>query len=143
YPGMAVGMIMLIRSRTSTRNWPAIVDTTTITTGLGLLSWVFVIRPQAGDDTLSLLGRTAVVAYPIGDVVIFAMIIRLLIGGQRLPVALRLMSAAVLTFLVGDIGWAVFYNIGIDPDPLLQHVMQAISLVAYALVGAAGLHRSV
>jgi diguanylate cyclase (GGDEF)-like protein len=143
YPGLAAGMIMLIRRRTSTRNWPAIVDTTTITTGLGLLSWVFVIRPQAADETLSMLGRAVVVAYPVGDVVIFAMIIRLLIGGQRLPVALRLMSAAVLTFLVGDIGWAVLFNLGIDPGPLLQHVMEAIFLVAYALVGAAGLHRSV
>src|SRR3989440_1520169 len=143
YPGLAAGMIILIRRRTSTRNWPAIVDTTTITTGLGLLSWVFVIRPQAADDTLSMLGRAVVVAYPVGDVVIFAMIIRLLLGGQRLPVALRLMSAAVLTFLVGDIGWAVLYNLGIDPGPLLQRVMEAVFLVAFALVGAAGLHRSV
>src|SRR5712691_4132894 len=35
YPGLAGGMIMLIRRRGAARNWPAIVDTTTITTGLG------------------------------------------------------------------------------------------------------------
>ncbi|OLB66087.1 MAG: hypothetical protein AUI10_03865 [Actinobacteria bacterium 13_2_20CM_2_72_6] len=143
YPGLAGGMILLIRRRASGRNWSAIVDTTTITTGLGLLSWVFVIRPQAVDDGLTLLGRAVVVAYPVGDVVIFAMIIRMLIGGQRLPTAVRVMSASVLMFLVGDIGWAVFFHLGIEPGPLLGRVMEAIFLVAYALVGAAGLHRSV
>jgi diguanylate cyclase (GGDEF)-like protein len=143
YPGLAAGMIMLIRRRTSTRNWAALVDTTTITTGLGLLSWVFVIRPQAVDDGLTLLGRAVVVAYPVGDVVIFAMIIRMLLGGQRLPAALRVMTAAVLTFLVGDIGWAVIFHFNITPSPLMQRVMEAIFMVAYALIGAAGMHRSV
>jgi diguanylate cyclase (GGDEF)-like protein len=143
YPGLAAGLIVLIRRRTSTRNWAAIVDTTTITTGLGLLSWVFVIRPQAVDDGLTILGRAVVVAYPVGDVVIFAMIIRLLIGGQRLPTALRIMSGAVLTFLVADIGWAVLAHLNTDPSPLVQRLLEATSLVAFALVGAAGLHRSV
>jgi diguanylate cyclase (GGDEF)-like protein len=143
YPALIAGMIILIRRRTSTHNWPAIVDTTTITTGLGLLSWVFMIRPQAADVDLSLLGKAVVVSYPVADVVVFAMIVRLLLGGQRLPTALRLMTAAMSAFLVGDVSWAVIYAFGVEPAALVQRALAAVFLVAFALVGAAGLHRSV
>ena len=49
------------------------VDATTMTTGLGLLAWVYVIHPAAQDADMSLLGRTVQVAYPVGDLLLLAM----------------------------------------------------------------------
>lgn len=143
YPGLIGGMVLLIRSRTSIRDWATMVDTTTITTGLGLLSWVFVIHPQAADPTLSLLGRAVVVAYPVGDVIVLAMMVRILLGGGRLEAALRFMVASLVAFLGADIAWAVLYHFGSTPTPAWMHVLQMTFLVAYALVGAAALHPSV
>jgi diguanylate cyclase (GGDEF)-like protein len=143
YPGLGIGLILLIRSRSSLSDWPAILDTTTITTGLGLLSWVFVIHPQASDPTLSLLGRAAVVSYPVGDVIVLAMMVRILVDGSKLAPSLRLLLASMLTFLVGDISWAVIFHFGLTPGPLALHLLEANFGIAYSLVGAAGLHRSV
>jgi diguanylate cyclase (GGDEF)-like protein len=47
YPGLVVGLLILIRHRSQGHDWGSLVDATTITTGLGLLSWVFLIRPAA------------------------------------------------------------------------------------------------
>jgi diguanylate cyclase (GGDEF)-like protein len=143
YPGLAGGMVLLIRSRTSSKDWSTMVDATTITTGLGLLSWVFVIHPQAADPTLSLLGRAAVASYPVGDLVVLGMVVRMLLGGGTLAPTLRLMVASLFAFLGGDVAWAVLYHFGVAPDPAWLHLLQMTFLVAYALVGAAALHPSV
>jgi diguanylate cyclase (GGDEF)-like protein len=143
YPALVVGLLLLIRRRTSTREWGPLLDATTITTGLGLLSWVFVIHPAAGDRTLGLLGHVVSVAYPVCDVVLLAMMMRLLFGaGSRSP-AFRLMAGSLLLFLGGDAAWAVVNQLGWTPGVHATHVLQMNFLVAYALFGAAALHPSV
>lgn len=82
YPALCVGLAVFIRKRAPGRNWPALVDTTTISTGLGLLSWVFLIRPPADDPQLTVLGRIVSIGYPVGDVILLAMTVRLLLGGR-------------------------------------------------------------
>jgi diguanylate cyclase (GGDEF)-like protein len=142
YPCLAAGMVILHRSRTRTKDWSTTVDAATITTGLGLLSWVFVIRPSTGDEYLSLLGHAVVVAYPVGDIVVLALMTRLLLsGGARVP-ALRLLVGSLLTFLVGDVLWVVWSQLDVEVVGLGGKLMTAIFLVAYATVGAAALHPS-
>src|SRR6266542_3447174 len=70
YPGLAIGLLLLIRRRSDGHDWSSLVDATTIATGLGLLSWVFVIRPIAADSSLSLVARVVSIAYPIGDLLV-------------------------------------------------------------------------
>ena len=62
YPALTIGLILLIRARTAGRDWGALVDTTTVSTGLSLLTWVFIIRPLADDATGSLLARVVSIA---------------------------------------------------------------------------------
>ena len=119
------------------------MDTTTITTGLALLSWVCVIRPLASDPTLSLLGRMELIAYPIGDVIVLALMVRLLLGGGKRNPAFALLLGSLLCFLGADIGWAIVNQLTLFPDLILQRLLEMISLIAYILVGAAALHPSV
>ena len=81
YPACAIGLAILIRRRDPRRNWTAMVDATTITTGLGLLAWIYVIQPAAHGADMSILGRSVQVAYPIGDLLLLAMMTRLLRSG--------------------------------------------------------------
>src|SRR5262245_33137173 len=46
YPALIAGMALLVRRRARSANRSALIDTAIITVGLGLLSWVFLIRPQ-------------------------------------------------------------------------------------------------
>src|SRR3954451_1987682 len=76
YPALAIGLAVVIRARSDRVDWAALIDTTTISTGLGLLTWVFVIRPLAADPSLGLLGRAVSIAYPVGDIVLLSMLVR-------------------------------------------------------------------
>jgi diguanylate cyclase len=142
YPALIVGMTLMIRRRSAERDWASIVDACTITTGLGLLSWVFVIHPATSDPTLTLLGRAVVGAYPIGDLVVLAMMVRLLLGGGSRNTSFRLMIGSVLLFLGGDVGWVLVNQLGVSPGRLLGNSLDAVFQVAFVLFGVAALHPS-
>ena len=46
--------------------------------GLALLSWVFLILPYVNDAELSWQQKAVAIAYPLGDVLVLAMLARLL-----------------------------------------------------------------
>ena len=145
YPCLVAGVVLLRRRRDGSggRDWSVMLDSTTITTGLGLLSWVYVIRPAENDPSLSLLGHIVMAAYPIGDIVVLAMIVRLILGGAgRLP-AVRFLLASLCTFLVGDVLWVVWFRFDINPSGYQLNITESIFLIAFALAGAGALHPSV
>ncbi|MEO5982101.1 MAG: EAL domain-containing protein [Pedococcus sp.] len=128
YVLIAAGFFLVIRARSSSRDLPSLIDAVIITTGVGLLSWVYLIVPNFQADGLDWLQRFVSVAYPIGDVLILALLARLVAGGGlRLTSMLFLLVGA--TGLLGadlayallqlhgvweiggptDIGWAIFY----------------------------------
>ena len=128
YPLFAAGIFLLIRSRSSRRDRAALIDAVIITTGLGLLSWVYLVVPNFQADGLSVIPRLISVAYPLGDVLILAMLARLVgDGGLRIRSmqflvlgAAGLMVADVLYGLIQlnghwnvggpvDAGWIFFY----------------------------------
>src|SRR3954454_6543947 len=137
YPGLAAGLALLIRRRSPERDWAALVDSTTITTGLGLLSWVFLIRPAASDPSIGLLGHVASVAYPVGDIVLLALLVRLLFGGGRRGEAFALIAGSLGLFLFGDVAWAIVNQVGYEPGTAGERALQCVFLLAYALFGAA------
>ena len=138
YPCLAAAIALLIRRMRTTEDKTILVDTVIITTALALLSWVYVIRPLASDPAVTVLARMVVVAYPIGDVILLAMLVRLLLGGGRRNQSLRLLMGALLCFLGADLGWAIVGQLTLTPDLLLQRSLETITIAAYALVGLAG-----
>jgi HPt (histidine-containing phosphotransfer) domain-containing protein/two-component sensor histidine kinase len=142
FPSLAAGMAILIRHRSAEPDWASVVDAAIITTGFGLLSWVFLIHPAATDPRLGVLGRATSMAYPIGDLVVLGMMVRILLGGGIRNQAFRLMVGALLGFLSTDIGWAVLSHLNVEPGPFAQHALESGSMFGYALFGAAALHPS-
>jgi|GEM_PF-215810 len=128
YVLIAAGLFLIIRARSSSRDLPSLIDALIMTTGLGLLSWVYLIVPNFQADGLDWFQRAVSVAYPVGDVMILALLARLIAGGglrsgsMRLLVvgALGIMGSDVLYGLIQvsgvweiggpvDLGWALFY----------------------------------
>jgi diguanylate cyclase len=143
YPAVVAGLLVLIVSRTARRESASLVDAMTISTGLGLLVWVFIIRPSLGDPSFTPLGQVVIVAYPIGDVVVLAMILRLLIGSGGRGAAYRVLAGAVTVFLAGDMAWATITQLGLEPGVHTSALLSMIFLVGYCLFGVAALHPSV
>ncbi|MBU2664482.1 GGDEF domain-containing protein [Actinoplanes bogorensis] len=145
FPFCAAALAILIRRReTARRNWTAMVDATTITTGFGLLAWVFVIAPSAQGGHMTMLGETVQAAYPIGDLIMIAMMARLVRGGGRRGPTFWWVVSALGAFLAADIGWVVMGNL-IDQGYVLRDMswlyrgIQSISLLAFTMFGIAAL----
>ncbi|HMK91772.1 MAG TPA: GGDEF domain-containing protein [Thermoleophilia bacterium] len=139
YPGFIIGLTLMISRYREERFVTSFLDAAVIAVGLGLLSWVFLIHPLAADVDVRLIERATSMVYPIADIVLLAQVIRLaLVSSLRTP-ATRVVFASVTAFLAMDTAWAVLNQIGVEPSPLGSKLLQALSLVAYGLVGVGAL----
>jgi signal transduction histidine kinase len=101
YPLQAAGLVLLVRARTPGRDRASLIDAVIVATGVGLLSWVFLIVPYVRSPGLSLPERLVAIAYPLGDVILLAVALRLWRTGSHTP-ASRLLTIGLVALLVGD-----------------------------------------
>ncbi|HEV8425882.1 MAG TPA: sensor histidine kinase [Actinomycetes bacterium] len=128
YPLLAPGLLLLVRARTPGHDRSSLIDAIIIATGVGLLSWIFLIVPYVRAPDLTLLQRLVSIYYPLGDILLLAVAVRLWRAGIQSNPAFRLLTASLLALLVGDtvyglsqltvgwvpggaldLGWVVFY----------------------------------
>ena len=103
YLVLAVALLRFVRARTAGRDLPAFLDALALTTGLALLIWVFVMDPYAANPDLSLLDKLVYLALPLADLLLLAVLVRLLSGGGIRSVSLTLLGLSIASLLVGDI----------------------------------------
>jgi len=139
YPLLAAGLFLLIRSRKATRDRASLIDSLIITTGLGLLSWMYLIVPYFYAEGLTLVARATSIAYPLGDVLALSMLARLVSGGGlRIP-AMRLLTVG----LVGLLGSDVLYGLGqLNGSFQMGGLIDTGWIIYYTLWGLAALHPS-
>ena len=143
YPLVAAGLVLLARSRTPGGDRASLLDALVIATGLGVLSWVFLIQPTLTASGQPLPARAVSIAYPIMDLLVLAGAARLVVGvGQRRP-AFHLLVGAMAALLATDTAHSLLrlkglHQIGSPGGRLLD----AGWLCSYLLLGAAGLHPS-
>ena len=94
YPALIAGVLILQRRRSRNIDRGSAIDAAILTVGLALPSWVWLIAPYVHDHSLSTAGRLVSVAYPLADVLLLAVAVRLALdGGQRRPRADRSRSS--------------------------------------------------
>lgn len=143
YPALFFGMGLLFRHRHRVRNWPSAVDAATLSVSLGLLAWVYLIHPAASTDYGSNPAQAIAIAYPVGDLIVLTMLIRLLMAGGRRVTSFNLMTASMALFLVQDIGWAILFHVDEDPSVIISRLLNLVATVAYMTFAIAALHPSV
>jgi hypothetical protein len=77
FPLLAAGLLLLVRARTPARDRTSLIDAIIIGTAAGLLSWVFLIVPYVRAPDLTMLQRLISIYYPVVDVVLLAVAVRL------------------------------------------------------------------
>src|ERR1700688_4778924 len=139
YPITVAGLLLLIRGRNPGRDWASLVDSLIVTIGLALLSWVFLIAPYAHDTTLHLGTKLVSIAYPLGDILILGVAVRMAVGVGRRSPAYYMMLGAIVAVLATDsvYGWILLHGAYRPGDPL-----DGGWIVYYVLWGAAALHPS-
>jgi diguanylate cyclase (GGDEF)-like protein/PAS domain S-box-containing protein len=132
YPVLAAVFLIFIRRRTGgSRDQAALLDALVLTASLALLTWTFVLGPRAASGTWTEL------AAPIGDLLCFGVLTRLLTAASRPVPAGRLLGAGLASMLLADIGYEVSLLTG------GSEVLAGLSRFAlYAGAGLAALHPS-
>src|SRR6266545_3377768 len=102
YPLFVAGLVLLLRRRSPGRDRDGLLDALIVTTGIGLLAWVFVLGPYVRTAGLSLPARVVSLAYPLMDLLVGAVAARLAVGGGARPPAWWLLLASLVGLLAAD-----------------------------------------
>ena len=137
YPVLMVGVLLIVRRRNPEGDRAGVIDALIITVGVGLLSWFFLMAPYVHDATLSPLAKSVSIAYPLGDVLLLAAVLRLVFDGGRRQGSFYLLVTAVLTLFVTD---AAYGYALLDGSYDHQLIYDAGWIGYYLLWGAAALN---
>ncbi|MGW9388437.1 aminotransferase class I/II-fold pyridoxal phosphate-dependent enzyme [Streptomyces globisporus] len=109
YPLFTVGLLGLVHNRMAGRDVPGMLDALIITAGLALPVWVFLVQPLTQADGLTWEQRAISIAYPLGDVLVLALLVRLLTLGSAPSRnrSLHLLVLGTLTLLCFDIAYGI------------------------------------
>ena len=139
YPLLAAALTLFIRARSGEGNRAALLDALVPTVSLGLLSWVYLIAPYTRATDLTLAEKAASVAYPLGDVLALAMMLRLLTAAGRKPPAVHWLAVSTVGVLVSDV---VYGLARLDSDWAVGGPIDLGWVAFYAAAGYAALHPS-
>jgi two-component system cell cycle response regulator len=136
YPMVVVALLLLIRRRTPGRDLPSVLDASVLAVVAAMLSWLYLIAPNARLDSPLLVTLTSV-AYPVMDLAMLAVALRLILGlGRRSP-SFYLLSTYLLAIFTAD---TVYVLQQLDGTYHAGNFLDAIWLFGNLMLGAAALH---
>jgi PAS domain S-box-containing protein len=140
YPFLVAGLLLLIRRRSPGRDRASLIDSLIVSVGVGAISWVFLLAPYVHDETLTLVQKLTAMGYPMMDLILFSVVVRLTVSGGRRPAAFYLMVGSVAVLFATDsiYGWIVLNGAYDNTTGLLEWGWGFF----YLLWGAAALHPS-
>jgi diguanylate cyclase (GGDEF)-like protein len=139
YPVLTAGLLLLAQGRRRWGDRSGLLDTLIVTVGLGLLSWVLLARPTAESYREDSAAAAAVaLAYPVGDILLLAMLILFLTTPGAWTRSLRLLLAAVALLIAADTASLALDLVTFDSSKPLD----ILWLTSYVFWGAAALHPS-
>jgi hypothetical protein len=135
YVGIASAVFFLFRRSGGGRG--ALIDTAVFVVAGGLVLWALVIAPSL-DPEASLFAVVVALAYPAMDLVLVALVVRLLMSSAQRPTSINLIAVALALFLAADVLFALQAVAG-----TYDHgVVDLGWLFGYTLWGTAALHPS-
>jgi diguanylate cyclase (GGDEF)-like protein len=119
---------------------PGLIDALILSTGAGMLSWVFLMSPYIHASGLDALGRGVLLAYPVAALFSLGLLLRMAIGRGDRPVPYLLLVAAMTAGLVSDATYSLLMLTG---DYRLGDPIDIGWLAMRVLLGAAALHPAI
>ncbi|WP_248294143.1 EAL domain-containing protein [Actinoplanes sp. TBRC 11911] len=124
YPALAAVLLVFIRRHTA-KDRAAQFDALTLTSGVALLVWSFLLGPHLYDGSLR------VILFPLGDLLCLGVLTRLLLSTGRTVTAGNLLGFGLVLMLIADLGYEISAFAG--------NVEIVADLGRFALYTAAGL----
>jgi diguanylate cyclase (GGDEF)-like protein/PAS domain S-box-containing protein len=136
YPLVTIGLVQILRLRSPGHHLATLVDALTVGTGIGLLTWILVLRPSVVDAGLSLVTLLTTISYPVADLVLLVCALRLALGLGSRTVPFRLILTSVVITIAADLAFAIATTQGYS----FEAVTNVAWLLGYLAFGAAALH---
>ncbi|WP_128378232.1 aminotransferase class I/II-fold pyridoxal phosphate-dependent enzyme [Streptomyces cavernae] len=141
YVLFAIGLFGLVRYRWSGHDLPSLLDALIFTAALALPVWVYLVQPLSVLEGLTWVQRAISIAYPLGDVLVLAMLARLVTPGtnrgHNRSVQLLFLGTAIL--LLSDVVYGILQ---LNATWQAGTLMDAGWIMFYTAWGLAGLHPS-
>jgi signal transduction histidine kinase len=140
YPLLATALLLLARDRGARRGQEraGVLDAAIVTIGAFAISWTFLMLPYAADDSLPVLDRVLSTAYPLMDVLLLTLLVRLLFAPGRRSPAIWLLALGMTFNIAADVTFLGLEAAGKTTGSWIDCVW----LLCYVSVGAAALHPS-
>jgi diguanylate cyclase (GGDEF)-like protein/PAS domain S-box-containing protein len=139
YPLYAAALLIFIRRRSAGHDRRSLLDALTLTVGLALLCWLFVVVPYFHRGGLSWPQKTVAAAFPVGDVLVLAMLTRLVAPGGWRTRSVQLLGLGGLALLGSDVAFSLLHLHGMFGSGTGVFLGWAVFYLAW---GAAALHPS-
>ena len=135
----AVAILWILRHRIPGGDRAGLIDATIVAVGAGLLSWTFLMEPLVSDPTASMGEIAVALAYPVLDILLLGVLVRLFLApGRRVP-ALELIGLALVALVMTDFPYAV---VSLEGGYVTGHILDAGWMAASFFWAAAALHPS-
>ena len=108
YVLLTAGLVAMVRSRRQQDgNMGSLLDALIVTSGIGVLSWIYLIQPYVRAADIGLFPKLVSIGYPLGDLLLLCVIVRLVVGGATQNTSFRLLSVGIVGMLAADsaYGW--------------------------------------
>jgi signal transduction histidine kinase len=138
YVLLAAGLAIAAVRRFAERDTGAALDAVVLVATLGVLLWVYVIEPMREGD-LSPFATAISIAYPLGDLLLLAVVARFMVGDAWRLASFRWLAAGVGLALAGDVSIA-WSDVG--HSSLSQVYGNTLILAGVLLFGVAALDPS-
>ncbi len=131
YPLLAGAFLLFIRARQPTYRLAAAIDALIIAVAGGLIAWQLVIVRFIHDESVPLLARAVLMAYPIGDMVLLSSAAYLLLSARHGRVAVAVLVSSLTALLTADVIYTAV------PGSFAEGWPQLLWLASYLLLGLA------
>jgi len=138
YAACVVGLCWLVRGRQVGRDRAAFLDAAILTSAFALPAVMFLVVPAVSGSDSSLLSRIVASAYPIGDVLVLAVLLRLVMTPAARNLAFLALTAGLVTLLATD----AYYTVLASTGGLLPRWANGAYALTYLLLGFAAMHPS-
>ena len=137
-PIFVASFVLFIRRQNPGRDVASLIDGAIVAVVCGLLSWIYVIEPTVVSSSAPALDRMVGMAYPVLDLLVVTMAVRLvLLRGPR-PAAHVFLAAGVVCLAVAD---ALYNFLNVLPGlPLDIEPYYLLWILWYVLAGTGLLH---
>ncbi|MFN8074205.1 MAG: GGDEF domain-containing protein [Kineosporiaceae bacterium] len=139
YPVVAAALVLLIRRRTPGWDAASFIDASIVAVSAALLFWVYLVSPLAGGSGLTAAGRVVTAGYPVGDLLLLVVAMRLVLGVGARTASFRFLCGYLVLLPGADLVFAV-QSLWIEYES--GTVLDAGWMLGVASLGAAALHPS-